>query len=186
MPAGLAERLIREFGSISAVLGASAWRLSRNMPGKLANAVAASREIMKAALSERVAERPFVTGSRGLLDYLRLNMGFYEHERMIAVYVDHAVRLLKIINLEEGSSAGIEVNRQRILREGLAIGAAGFVLLHNHPAGDPHPSNADKVLTRSLFALAQGLEMPMIDHLIVAGGLVWSMKEDRLIVGDEP
>jgi DNA repair protein RadC len=63
----------------------------------------------------------------------------------------------------------VAVDFRQLIGRGLRIGAAGFLLVHNHLSGDPRPSAADVQVTNRLRRLSAELEMPLLDHLIVAG-----------------
>ncbi|MFN2474001.1 MAG: JAB domain-containing protein [Sphingomicrobium sp.] len=140
---------------------------------------------MRVALAERVAERPLLGGVEGLLRYLRMEIGFFEFERLIAIYVDHETRLLKIVELGEGSPGHVAVNISNVVRNGMAIGAAGYILVHNHPSGNPEPSADDRRLTDRLFRVSDDLDMPLIDHFIIAQGRTWSSRRGG-VLNDEP
>ena len=166
--------LLVEFGSISEVLAGSWWRLRSAVGPRLAHAIVASRVVMCAALAERIAERPLMSSSQALLDFLRFEISFLEREQLLVIYLDHQARLIRIVRSEEGRPCQTPIDIARIMRDGLNFGAAGFVLVHNHPSGDPRPSDADRWATDQLRRVAADLDMPLIDHLIVARGKIWS------------
>ena len=63
-----------------------------------------------------------------------------------------------------------------MIERALALGAAGFVLAHNHPSGDCRPSADDLAGTRQIAGIAEALELTLIDHLIVTRRCVYSMR----------
>lgn len=169
-----ADALFKEFGSMSDMFSGSHWRLTKAVGSTLASAINASRELVKAILTEQVTDRPIIAGSKALLNFLRLDMAFFERERLIALYLDVQCRLIQIVNLAEGTASDVSIDHGRIIQEGLNLGASGFLLVHNHPSGDPCPSRADREFTARLALIADSLEMPLIDHIIVAKGKAWS------------
>ena len=92
------------------------------------------------------------------------------HEWVMAFFVDDNCHLLSAETIARGSVGEVRVSIGQILSRGYAIGAAGFVLVHNHPSGDPTPSAEDIAFTVRLAMIARDCEMPMLTHVVVAVG----------------
>lgn len=176
-PGQVARHLLDEFGSLSSLLAASRWRLSWIAGRRLTDIIRASRGLMMAKLLEEVREGPVVYRSRELIDLLQLEVGFLEHERMLALYVDAKQRLIQIRQIGDGAWAGVAANDRKIIAYGLELGACGFILAHNHPSGIPRPSQADLACTSRLRRLAAELDMQLLDHLIIAKGQFGSIED---------
>ena len=71
------------------------------------------------------------------------------------------------------------VHPRDVFRQAVAAGAAAVVLIHNHPSGDPSPSEEDIRLTRQLLKAGDDLQIPVVDHIIVAGGRWYSFADSR-------
>lgn len=97
------------------------------------------------------------------------SLGHEVHEWLLALFVDSGYSLLAVDTIAKGGVSDVEVNFGRILFRGHQLGAAGFILVHNHPSGDPTPSQADIRITARLAHVSRDLDIPLIDHLIVAG-----------------
>ena len=67
-----------------------------------------------------------------------------------------------------GTAIGVEVHPREVFRPLIRMAAAGGVLAHNHPSGDPTPSSEDLELTRRMREVGQLLGIPIIDHVVVA------------------
>lgn len=80
-----------------------------------------------------------------------------------------------------GHAGGISLNYRDLIGRTLANGAAGLLLIHNHPSGDPTPSMADVASTRALAALCLPLDIAVHDHLIVGRDRVVSMRRSGLL-----
>lgn len=91
------------------------------------------------------------------------------HEWLLAFYLDAGLNLLAVETIGQGSASYCEVDKRRILIRGLQLGAAGFVLVHNHPSGTPRPSQADFEITKRLCRSGEELGCHLLDHFIVAG-----------------
>ena len=144
---------------------------------RLARTVMASHGLMKAMMEEKVIERPVVPRSDALIDFLQAEVGFLKHERLLALYVDSKCRLMRIERIAEGSFTGGLPDQRAIIGCALAIGAAGFILVHNHPSGIPVPSIADLSFTQRLKHVAAEFDLNLLDHFIVARGRLGTIEE---------
>jgi DNA repair protein RadC len=171
-PSRVSGALLRDFGSISGLLSASWWRLCGSAGHRLAGIISASRDIMRAALAEEVARGPVLSNRPEVINLIQAHLGSLNRERLIAIYVDAKHRLLRIEPISEGSLARTPLEIGRIIHRALDLGAAGFLLVHNHPSGDPTPSASDIQATERLRRIAADLDILLIDHLVIAGGEV--------------
>jgi DNA repair protein RadC len=176
-PSLAARALLKEFGTLADLLAASRPRLRRAAGARLADLIEASRRLVKANLLQQVRQGPLLSRSPQLIELLQLEIGFLRHEQLIALYVDQAFRLMRIQKVGDGSIGTAPVNARKIIGCGLGVGATGFVLVHNHPSGDPQPSNADIAATSRLRQLGREVELHLLDHLIVARGRVESIDD---------
>ncbi|MDH5316239.1 MAG: JAB domain-containing protein, partial [Gemmatimonadota bacterium] len=78
-------------------------------------------------------------------------------------------RVLRDITVTRGLLDSSLVHPREVFRPVIAEAAAGVILVHNHPSGDPTPSPEDRAVTRQLVAAGQLLDLPVYDHVIVAG-----------------
>lgn len=93
-------------------------------------------------------------------------------EWLLAMFVDPHLALLSVETIARGDARSVTINFRHLIGRGLQIGAAGFLLVHNHPSGDPRASAADVAVTSRLRRVSADLDMPLLDHLIIAGGQV--------------
>lgn len=73
------------------------------------------------------------------------------------------------------------VHPREVFRVAIVVGAAGVILAHNHPSGDPTPSADDRVVTEQLVAAGRLLDIPVLDHVIVGHGRFTSFAEAGLL-----
>jgi DNA repair protein RadC len=193
-PGTTARSIIEEFGTLSDLLSGSWWRLRRVVGSRLARAIQSSHGLMKAMFEEAIEEGPIVPRSNALIGLLQAEVGFLKHERLLALYVDSECRLMRIERIADGAFDQVSVDNRSIIGCALAIGAAAFILVHNHPSGIPQPSTADVAFTDRLKSLAADLNLVLLDHLIIARGRVgtvyeywqeaqWSQQPDALTPG---
>jgi DNA repair protein RadC len=167
-----ARHIIEEFGTLADVLSASSWRLRRVVGTRLAATIQSSHRMMIAMLEEQVIDGPVIHRSDKLIELLQAQVGFLDHERALALYVDGQGRLMRIECVGEGSVNAAMIDRRAVIGCALSIGAAAFLLVHNHPGGSPQPSGTDVHLSNDLARVARDLDLTMLDHLIVSRGRI--------------
>jgi DNA repair protein RadC len=97
------------------------------------------------------------------------SLGQEANEWLLALYVDEKFQLLAVDTVARGDVSGVDVPFWKLIDRGHALKAAGFILVHNHPSGDPAPSSTDIRVTRQLALVSRELDIPLLDHLIIAG-----------------
>jgi DNA repair protein RadC len=103
-----------------------------------------------------------------LFEYVR-SLSEETHEWLLAFYVDKELNLLSTETVAKGGLDQCPIDFGAILCRGRALGAKGFLLVHNHPSGDPTPSKPDIAITQRLRRCSEEFEMPLLDHFVVAG-----------------
>ncbi len=167
---GLAKSLLKEFGSLEKVFGATSEQVCR-IPGigiASARILAVMREV-SILLSRRRALSVDVCISNGsdLIRYLGTAMETLPEEQLRVIFVNNANRIIKDEVLSRGVEDQTAVFPRQIMKRAMALHATGIIVVHNHPTGQLRPSNADMVITRSLVAAADTLAIRMLDHVIV-------------------
>jgi DNA repair protein RadC len=121
--------------------------------------------------------RPWhVRGRKAVKSYLE-SLGTEAREWLLALYVDKDLQLLAVDTIAQGDISGCKVNFAHILCRGHRLKAAGFILAHNHPSGDATPSDSDIRTTVRLAHAARELDMPLLNHVIIAGDQMTSVGE---------
>ena len=165
-----ADRLIAAFGGIAPALAATPDRLLPLVRGdrRAVALILAHRRATLAALRERAVRRPIVATRYDVLRYLHQHMAFDGEEALRVLFVNTRRELIAEEVMARGGPATIGVEPRQVIVRALALAAAGMVLVHNHPGGDPTPSVADRRFTRRLALAAECLGISVHDHLIVA------------------
>lgn len=88
-------------------------------------------------------------------------------EKLVAAHLDAEQRLIEAIESVFGGHDEVELPIRSIIEDAMRLGSAGIIVAHNHPSGDPQPSEADLAATRELAATAESLGIQLHDHLIV-------------------
>jgi DNA repair protein RadC len=102
-------------------------------------------------------------------------------EELRVAHLDDEGRVLGLSAGAGGDSESVDLPVREIVRDALALGARALLLAHNHPSGDPTPSQADKVATRRLAEAARSLEIRLLDHLVFANGECRSFRQMGLL-----
>ncbi|CDO38078.1 hypothetical protein SPHV1_50045 [Novosphingobium sp. KN65.2] len=121
--------------------------------------------------------------SGATLESLVSQIGGLRHEVVIALLFDGHGILVSCLSGSEGTSASVSGRYRPLLKRIFDDDATGLVLVHNHPSGDPSPSEADIAATRRLGAIARAVEVDFFDHLVVAGRMAVSMRRAGLMTG---
>ena len=95
--------------------------------------------------------------------------------------LDSQSRVLREVLVTRGILDSSLVHPREVFRAAIAEAAAGIIVVHNHPSGDPTPSSEDRTVTRQLVAAGQLLDVPVYDHVIIAGDRFTSFAAQGLI-----
>lgn len=167
-----ADRLVAEFGSLAAALAAGPLAQARVL-GRREGAAAVRhlgivRDAMLHTLRAEALAGPALADTQALIDYLFVDMAHLPVERLRVLFLNSANRLLGEEWVADGSVNEAPVYPREIVRRALEVGATALVLAHNHPSGDPRPSQSDVESTRRIAEAARALDFRIHDHLIIA------------------
>ena len=104
------------------------------------------------------------------------------HEETWALFLDRANKVMKIKKVSSGGITVSVVDIKMIMKEAVDLLASGIVLGHNHPSGNPLPSESDKTATRKLNEACQVFDIIFWDHLIIAGDRYFSFADENIIL----
>ena len=110
-------------------------------------------------------------------EYLRNKLAGFEHEVFAVLFLDTRHRLIEYREMFHGTIDSVSVYPREVVKEALRLNAGAVILSHNHPSGNPEPSQADKVLTQRLKEALGLVEVRTLDHVIVAGADTVSFAE---------
>ncbi len=177
----LARQLLEESGGLSGLQAARPGLLRRGgIGGAKAACLLAALEIGRRLARSEFSERDPMTRPAEVASYLHLRYGGTDQEVMGALYLDVKNRLLVEREVFRGTLWKASVEPRAILKAGLLADAAGMVIFHTHPSGDPTPSLEDLMFTRRLADAGDLVGVKLLDHLIVGGRSRWiSLKESR-------
>ncbi|SHI06667.1 RadC family protein [Bradyrhizobium erythrophlei] len=179
----LAKSLLKKFGSFAEVIHAPATRL-REVDGvgdvtitQLKLIAAAASRIAKGQLQQRT----MLSSWNDVIDYCRTSMAFADKEQFRILFLDKRNQLISDEVQQTGTVDHTPVYPREVIKRALELSATAVILVHNHPSGDPTPSQADIQMTRAIIDIATPLGISVHDHLIVGKNGHASMKGLRLI-----
>ena len=156
----------------------------RRIPGigaARAAQIVAAVELGRRTLTRVGRERIQITSPRVLAEMLLPQYGSRAVEQFGVVLLDTKHRVLRTTVVTVGTVDASIVHPREIFREAASAGAAAIVLFHNHPSGDPEPSQDDVVLTRRVAAAGILMGIDVVDHVILADARYCSMREKGLL-----
>ncbi len=165
----LAHSLLDAFGDFNRVLAAPAARLAA-VPG-VGETVIQELKIVEAAAQRmaraRVLNRPAISGWAALVDYCHTTMAHRDTEQFRVLYLDRKNVLIADEEQARGTVDHVPVYPREVVKRALELNASALILVHNHPSGDPTPSQADIAMTARIQSAAEALSLTLHDHLIV-------------------
>ena len=179
----LAKTLLAKFGSFAEVIGAPEPRLAE-VKG-LGGAGITELKIVQAAASRllrgAIKKRPVLSSWSSVLDYCRSAQGFADREQFRILFLDKRNQLIADEVHQTGTVDHTPVYPREVVKRALELSASAIILVHNHPSGDPTPSQADIQMTKAIIAVATPLGIAVHDHLIVGKDGHASLKGLKLI-----
>jgi DNA repair protein RadC len=179
----LAKALLKKFGSFAEVVHAPVARL-REVDGikdasvnQLKLLAAAAGRIAKGEIKRSVA----LSSWNEVIDYCRSGMAFSDKEQFRLLFLDKRNQLISDEIQQTGTVDHTPVYPREVIKRALELSATALILVHNHPSGDPTPSQADIQMTKAIIDIAAPLGISVHDHIIVGKNGHASLKGMRLI-----
>ncbi len=165
----LAKQLIERFGNFAGVIGADPVLL-REFTGVGDTVITALKVVdaaMQRALRDQISDRPIVNSWNALLSYCKAAMQYSTTEQFRVLFLDTKNKLIADEIQQTGTVNETPVYPREVVRRALDLGASAVIVVHNHPSGDPTPSEADIAMTKKLVEAGHALGITLHDHLIV-------------------
>lgn len=179
----LARDLVVEFGSLNGLFAASEVDLCAIHGIGQAKYVQlqAVLEMARRALVEDIKLTDALTSPKSVRDYLKLTLARLAHEVFVAVFLTSQNRVIKVEEIFRGTLTQTSVYPREIVKLALAHNAASVIFAHNHPSGEPNPSQADRALTKTLADALALIDVRVLDHFIVAPRASLSFAEQGMM-----
>lgn len=166
----LAKTLLKKFGSFPDLMNASLHDLtqidgiSKNTAIALKTVNAAAHRLMK----QELMRKPVLNNWTRLMDYCHVTMAHEKREHFRILFLNKKNEMLADEIQGSGTVDHTPAYPREIIKRTLELGATAIILLHNHPSGDPKPSQADIEMTQAIIRAAQPFDIIIHDHIIIA------------------
>lgn len=179
----LARLLLDTFGDFNRVIAAAPARLA--MVKGVGQAVVQDLKIIEACahrmMRARVINRPVLSSWDALLDYCHTAMAHRETEQFRILFLDRKNVLIADEEQARGTVDHVPVYPREVVKRALELNASALILVHNHPSGDPTPSDADIAMTCQIQDAAHTLGLVLHDHLIIGKSQELSFKSQGFL-----
>lgn len=178
----LATRLLARFGGLGGLGRASFGELcgEKGVGAAKASQVKAALELGKRLYSLQPVERASVKSPQDVANLLLAEMGFLEQEELRVVLLNNRNQVIAIPQVYRGSVNTSQIRVGEVFRQAIRENCAALVVVHNHPSGDPTPSQEDIQVTQQIVAAGKLLDIDVLDHLVIGQQRFVSLKEKGL------
>lgn len=165
----MGEELVHKFRTLDSLSRASLEELQgfKGIGRDKAIALKAAFTLARLLVKESQGEAPLLDNPERIADYLREENRAYEVEQFQAVLLNARRKLIRVDKISQGLLDSLLVHPREVFKAAIVANAAALVLVHNHPSGDPSPSEADIRATRDLIRAGQLLKIDVLDHVIL-------------------
>lgn len=179
----LARALLDQFGDFNGVLSAPVARLSQI--NGVGDAVICELKVIEAAAQRlsraRILRKHVISSWDALLDYCHTTMAHRETEQFRILFLDRKNVLIADEDQARGTVDHVPVYPREVVKRTLELNASALILVHNHPSGDPTPSEADIAMTAQINAACQTMNITLHDHLIIGRSRELSFRSEGLL-----
>ena len=165
----IAKALIKRFDTFAGVMAAAPEQL-QEVDGVGPAAAVIIKVVQACALrmaQQEVVKREVIGSWKKLLDYLRMAMAEEKTEQFRLLFLDNKNALIADEEQQRGTVNHTPVYPREVVKRALELGASALILVHNHPSGDPTPSQDDIAMTKEVAAAADKLGISVHDHIII-------------------
>jgi len=175
----VARALLGQCGGLRGVASATAFELETQAgvgPAKAAS-LRAALEVGRRMATRRLRPGDGIRGPADVFRHFHARLRDATRERFLALLLDGRHRVIREVEISQGTLTASLVHPREVFRPALREGAAGLVVVHNHPSGDPTPSAEDRRVTDRLVRAGELLGVELLDHVVVAEHGYRSLRE---------
>ena len=179
----LARELLDRYESLQKLFSRSPSELTtvKGIGSAKAAILSAAFELVRRIQSRKDVDRPLFKRSSDVADHYLPLVRDLRKEVFKVLLLNRANRFIKEVPISEGTLDASVVHPRDVFREALLEPAAGIILIHNHPSGNPSPSDEDLRITKQLVEAGRLLGIKVYDHIILAGESYRSLADEGLI-----
>lgn len=180
----VAEQLLSHFADSLVALGRCDMMTLRNKEGlgmNRAAQLAVALELGRRLKADEALMRDVITSNRDVQEVFQPQLSDLPYEEFWILCLSNANRILDRVCISKGGMDGTVVDRRLIVKRALDKLATKIILVHNHPSGNPDPSEEDRLLTKQLAQACSLFDIQLADHVIVTAGECFSFREAHLL-----
>lgn len=177
----LAKILVTKFKSIRSLRKASIYDLMQ-IPGigpAKAIQLLSALELGKRLQKEMFKDAIFLGSPNHVFNYLKDDLEMLDQEHFMVLYLNTKGFLIEAVELFIGSLNASVIHQRDIFKHAVLLSAAHFIMVHNHPSGDPTPSLNDKKVTTIIKKASEIMDISLADHIIIGKNKYYSFKENH-------
>lgn len=165
----IAEQLLQKFGSLDHLAKASLedLRKIKGIGQDKAIALRAAFTLAQRMARELRSEPPLLDNPDSIANLLREDCRLYEVEYFHVVLLNTRRKLIRVEQISRGTLDSVLIHPREVFKAAISANASAIVIVHNHPSGDPLPSDSDIKITRDLIRAGQLLKIEVLDHIIL-------------------
>lgn len=165
----VAESMLKEFGTLGNLARADVNSLCkvRGVGRDKAVTLVAAFTLARKMAAELREDSPVLDNPEIIANLLREENRNYEVENFQVVLLNTRRKLIRVEKISQGTLDTILVHPREVFKSAISANASAIILVHNHPSGDPTPSEADVKVTRDLIRAGQVLKIEVLDHVIL-------------------
>ena len=179
----LAKRLLTEYRNLNVLSSKGVEELIRmkGIGSARGARILAAFEIGRRIQSGRIEKRAKIGSPVDIVQHYLPKYGKLKKEVFSVVLLDSGNRIIRDVNITQGTLNASVVHPREVFKAAVDHLAAGVVLLHNHPSGEPFPSEDDKHITSQLVKAGKMMGIPILDHIILADSQYFSFAKEGLL-----
>ena len=179
----LAKTLLKKFGSLPELMAAPHATLTQieGVSDNTATAIKTVTAISARMMKQELIQKPILNNWTRLMDYCHMTMAHETKEHFRILFMNKKNELIADEIQGSGTVDHTPAYPREIMKRSLELGATALILMHNHPSGDPTPSQADITMTNAIIEAAKPFEIKIHDHVIIARNGHTSFRNEGLI-----
>lgn len=178
-----AKEAIKRFKTLRGILEATPEELQqiKGIGAHSAFGIKLVQEVAREFLKEKIIDKPVYKSAQEIFDYLYHSMRDLKKEVFKVIYLNSQNQIIETVDLFKGTVNSSAISRREVIESALKYGAASLIFVHNHPSGNPEPSQSDKELSRDLVYAGCIMQIKVLDHIIIGNDRYFSFAGEGLI-----
>ncbi len=178
-----AKEAIKKFKTLRGVLEAPRQELQQidGIGAHSAFGIKLVQEVAREFLKEKIIDKPIYKSSQEIFDYLYHSMRDLKKEVFKVIYLNSQNQIIETEGLFEGTINSSSISPREVIESAIKYNAVSLIFVHNHPSGNPEPSQSDKEITRHLVYAGSIMQIRVLDHIIIGNNRYFSFAGEGLI-----